>query len=126
MLRTPLDLEREKVLREKGALKMRAAMSGVKAGGQEFEAGEKVVLQDPKTGKWTREATVKEPREGARSYVVTDDRGQMRLRSGRMMRSADTARYVQDKGATSVPGLMLQREARPRMPNHGVGAGVLG
>ena len=35
---------------------------------------------------------------------------------------------VQTVTATDIAGLvlLLQREARPRMPNHGVGAGVLG
>ena len=111
MDRTPVDLEKEKMLREKGAVRMRAAMSGVVAKEKEFERGDTVVLQDPSTGKWTREATVEEAREGARSYTVVDDRGAIRLRSGRMMRRDDAACHVRDQGE--------QRQARGPLSSAG-------
>ena len=64
--RSPLDLE-EKKLREEGAVQMRKAMKGVAAKEKEFVEGDSVVLQDPSTGKWSREATVGNPKRGAGS-----------------------------------------------------------
>ena len=91
------DLLREKEMREAGQAKMRQGLGGTKFHGEEFAQGDEVVVQDPKSGRWRREATVLRAREGGRSYEVEDDRGQIRLRNGKFFRPlvpGNKARYV--------------------------------
>ena len=84
-------------MREAGQAKMRQGLGGTKFHGEEFAQGDEVVVQDPRSGRWRREATVLEAKPGGRSYNVLDDRGQIRLRNGKFLRPlvpGNKARYA--------------------------------
>ena len=51
-----------------------------------FLVGERVLMQDAKSKKWTQCVTIKESRPGGRSYFVEDESGTVKLRNRRFLR----------------------------------------
>ena len=69
---------------------------------EKLKAGQRITLQDEKTGKWDREGVIKKPRNNSRSYEILLDDGSKVLRNTRFLRKA-RPRDVNDESTSHMP-----------------------
>ena len=85
-----------------------------------FSAGDKVFIQDPKSGKWDRQGVIRESRSHGRSYTVEPEGGRVKLLNRRFLRPVpvDFAAAVSTKGILKSAGAAGSgRSIRFRLPD---------